>query len=726
MTARSDAEAANVRVRDDDRSPPHAEAVFWRQELQHLNGRRALVIVSALMLNAVFFVTGTGHPAPNVLTGYATWMLIVAAVSLMARHPERAPALLTLLTASFAVDTLAVTVLLYFTGGGWWLGAVFHGVIVAIAALMLPAPQARIAFAVALGGWAALVLPPAFGWLDPDPLYGLPRVKGAFALLVTQFGLGALALAALWRLIRSQVSRTERARESNRRIVDATPYAIVTIARDGRVREANPAAQALLGRRCEELVGKGLLRFVPESHRPLTIASFERALAGEVVHFEHEIERADGVLLWGSASYAPLLLPTGETAVMAIARDLTAERAAATERDAMQRELADTRRLQSVGRLVSGVAHELNNPLTAVMTFTEQLLDEANTTTEREALTVVHQQAGRARAIVRDLLQVVRERGERERTPTDLAALLAASVRAIEPNARAASVRLALTVHQAGPPALLDADGIAQVVDNLTRNALLAAGAHGAVSLALDYAEGTGWTITCTDTGPGVADDVRAHLFEPFFTTRPVGEGTGLGLPVSLGIVEQHAGRISVCNGKDGSGVGAIFTVTLPAALAVPVVDEPPTEDVFSPMPISPDADAGVTSRPPHLLLIDDEAAIRLALERFLSRRGWTVETCPSATEGSTRLLAEGATQRFDAVICDLKMQGMSGIELYRLLEQEQPQLIDRLVLVTGDVASQDVARFLETVRCPVLEKPFALTGLAEVLARISGRTPTG
>ncbi len=120
------------------------------------------------------------------------------------------------------------------------------------------------------------------------------------------------------------------------------------------------------------------------------------------------------------------------------------------------------------------------------------------------------------------------------------------------------------------------------------------------------------------------------------------------------------------------------------------------------------------------VLLIDDEAAIRIALQRFLTRRGWDVDVCASGTEGRDRIMVEAVEKGYDAVVCDLKMPGMTGIDLYRFLANERPEYINRLILATGDVASQEVAIFLDSVRCPVLEKPFALAQLADLLETIA------
>lgn len=132
--------------------------------------------------------------------------------------------------------------------------------------------------------------------------------------------------------------------------------------------------------------------------------------------------------------------------------------------------------------------------------------------------------------------------------------------------------------------------------------------------------------------------------------------------------------------------------------------------------------DPSSATRAPHLLLVDDEPAIRLALQRYMLRRGWTVELCASGVDAYARLVSDGADDAIDAILCDVKMPGMSGIEFYRALEQERPHFLTRLVLATGDVASADVAEFLSAVRCPILEKPFALAELATALASVSTR----
>lgn len=701
---------------------------YWSREFAHLNRRRCTWILAALLLNLAIHLTGWGQTSVDVATGYIGWLATVVAFEVLRRFIDGRVAVIWWSTAAFGVDVFFVALVMYLSGGGWWIGAPFFGVIVAIAALGLPSLQGRLVFVACLLAWTALFAAQLFSDSVPEPWFGLPSVRDNVQLLATQYALGLFALSALWVLMRTQNRRIRRAQQSNRRMVESAPYAIFTMGRDGSIREANPAALRLTAFALEEVLGRSILPRVTSELQVVALDAFSRTLEGEVVHFEHGFRCGDDVERWFSVTYSPIDTNVGERAVLAIARDLTAERQAELANARMQRELAESRRMELVGRLVSGVAHELNNPLAAVMSFTEQLLAESRDDDSRQALQVVHSQAGRARAIVRDLLQVVRDRGERARSATDLAALVQGCVHALQPPADEASVSLRVEVVNSEPRAVVDAVGVAQVIDNLVRNAILASPAGGVVCVSLDH-EDSGWRVTVADQGEGVAESVRAHLFEPFFTTRAPGEGTGLGLAVSQGIAEQHGGTISFENVAPIEGTGARFTLHLPVHLAAAAADDPPAapELVISRLPflVNPlEHSHMLISR--RLLLVDDEAAIRMALERFLTRRGWRVETCGSGLEARDLLMAEGDGAGFDAVVCDLKMPGMTGIELYKYLGEHRPRYISRLILATGDVASQEVATFLDGVHCPVLEKPFGLARLAQLLEEIAPHTGAG
>ena len=253
----------------------------------------------------------------------------------------------------------------------------------------------------------------------------------------------------------------------------------------------------------------------------------------------------------------------------------------------------------------------------------------------------------------------------------------------------------------------IDADrtGIEQVLTNLVTNAAQAARDGGRVLLA-GQREGGDYRIVVEDDGPGVPAEVLPRIFEPFFTTKPEGVGTGLGLPVSLGIVQDHGGTLEVENGAPG----ARFIVRLP------LTDRPagPSTPVLGTAPVRVSRPSA--GGPPRLLVVDDEEPIRRALRRYFQRNGWIVDEAPSGSEALRLLDEPGAADRYAAVLCDLRMPGVDGPAVYEWVRTERPALLPRMVMCTGDVSSEGAATFLGRLTTPVLEKPFELADVLVLL----------
>lgn len=377
-------------------------------------------------------------------------------------------------------------------------------------------------------------------------------------------------------------------------------------------------------------------------------------------------------------------------------------------RTVLSERLAQTQKMEAVGRLVSGVAHELNNPLAAILAFSDELLVESRPAPEREALEVIRDQARRARTIVRDLLAFVGRREER-REPVEPGPMIERVARGVAPEFARQEAVLELQVATGLPTIAGDRAGLEQVITNLLTNAAYAAGKHGKVTLQARTTHAGDLLVSVTDTGHGVPPDVRPRLFEPFFTTKPAGQGTGLGLSVSLGIVEQHRGKIDVENVATG---GARFMVTIPAGKVAP-----------APVAAVPSAGYGMGAgvRPTTVLLIDDESSVRMALRRWFERQGWSVDEAVDGVQGLTLLLAAPSDETYGLVLCDLRMPGMSGIELHGRLVAQRPGVLERFIFATGDTASPETSAFLARVERPVLEKPFELAQLAAIVEAIVG-----
>ena len=493
-------------------------------------------------------------------------------------------------------------------------------------------------------------------------------------------------------------------------VIETATDGIIAADTDGRVVLANAAAARIFGARRREMAGRRLSEFFPASARRELERRFldvRRASPGQQTLFEISGQggRGDEVPLEVAAS--TLVGPEGALDILVL-RDLTERRRAESEREQLQTRLAQSLRMEALGRLVSGVAHELNNPLAAILTFSEQLLAEQAPSEMAGPLVTIREQARRARAIVRDLLSFVRRREER-REVADVGILVDRTVRALEGDLDRQAVTLTVKVDPDLPPLACDAAGIEQVLTNLLDNAARAA-KGGNVTLAV-HRERDGLAIEVDDSGPGIPLQLLPRILEPFFTTRGTGEGTGLGLSVSLGIVQQHGGELRAENRP--AGAGARFVAWLPFGTAPTI----PSRRVGAVPPLAP-----VTGHlGARVLIIDDEAAVRSSMRRYFERQGWLVEEASDGTVGLSKLLATRDDLTYELIICDLKMPGLSGLEVHKWVSASRPDLLGRLVFASGDTASPEAAAFLSSSTCPVLEKPFELSELAAVVARVCG-----
>lgn len=471
-----------------------------------------------------------------------------------------------------------------------------------------------------------------------------------------------------------------------------------------------------------EMVGRRAPEIFPSEAAALHEAAFDRVLAGDDVAIEFDMTMpGSSVTRSFRTSLAPLRDADGRvTGGAAVWADVTEAAAAERDREQLLSRLAEADRLEALGHLVSGVAHELNNPLAAILNFTEDLLDDVRPSEDRMALQVIQSQALRSRTIVRDLLTFVRQGDHRPRKLDSPGHVLETLLRAVQPGMNTQGVRFTATVTDGDTPLDLDRAGFEQVVTNLLTNAAHAAGAGGAVRLHA-FRENDAFVVRVEDTGSGVDAEDVARIFDPFFTTKATGQGVGLGLSVSMGIVRAHEGSLEVENLSAEAGGGARFTMRLPvssdpapvlparSSRGMPVVRELTLESTPGALPV----------RKPSLLVIDDEAPIRSVLRRYFERRDWTVDEAVDGAEALGKLMRHDAVVRYDVVLCDLKMPGFSGQELVGRLQTESPGMMGRLILATGDTMAPDVVDFLASVQVPVLEKPFELQTLEQLASQI-------
>ena len=484
-----------------------------------------------------------------------------------------------------------------------------------------------------------------------------------------------------------------------RSVVDNSPFGIYRVTYDGRFITVNPALCAIVGYTAEELFASNAsVLYADPSDRPLWLARASEWPRGKPVD-----------VLWRRKDGAPITVriwvyaDRDESGAVSFfdgyVEDVTPIRAT-------EQALRQTEKLAALGQLVSGVAHELNNPLAAILLFTEDLLANERSSEEREALGIIAQQARRSRSIVRDLLSFVRSR-EVTRAPIAVETLLVEIGRALQPQVSEFPVQLHIGVPSDNELIIVDRAGIEQVITNLIVNAAQAAGPGGNVWLRT-RCEDDEYLFEVVDDGPGLSSEALPRIFEPFFTTKPMGQGTGLGLSVSLGIAQQHGGTITAENRDPLEGTGARFTLRVPREVREPSDRQSGPDET--------NRTDGADCR--RVLIVDDEATIRRALVRFYTRRGWAATEAENGARALYRLIDE--SEDFDLIISDVKMPEVSGIELHAALNTLRPEMLDRLVFCTGEMQSAPVAEFFARTGCRVLLKPFDLKTLAALSDEIA------
>jgi len=382
-----------------------------------------------------------------------------------------------------------------------------------------------------------------------------------------------------------------------------------------------------------------------------------------------------------------------------------------------QQQLLQAEKLSAIGRLVSGVAHELNNPLAAVLGNAE--LIEASGERAGQRARVIHREAERCRRIVQDLLTFARS-STLTRGVVDLNHLVAAVLATQGEKLRSAGIEVELRLAPRSPRVAGDPHRLEQVVVNLLTNshdALLSRPGSRRIIVRTIVDDG-GPGILVSDNGPGIPPDQLSRIFDPFFTTKPVGQGTGLGLALCYGIVREHAGRIRAFNNPDG---GASFLVVLePAAAEEDIPPVAPSTDRWGggrSVPTTTGAARG-TQEPLSVLVVDDEPAVAEMLEEVLALAGHRVTKAANGHLALEHLASTG----FDLVLSDLRMPGLDGMGLRDEIGRAWPEMLDRLVFITGDQASDESRAYLARTGARCLGKPFTLLELEQLVANFHPR----
>jgi two-component system cell cycle sensor histidine kinase/response regulator CckA len=516
------------------------------------------------------------------------------------------------------------------------------------------------------------------------------------------------------RAVGHDITRLRLAEEQTYRLsraVEQSPVAMVITDPAGRVQYVNAKYTEATGRTLEQLLDEDadVLRDL-HADEAAARAFWDTVRAGREWRGEHVQVRPDGRRRWESVQVTGLRNPQGEIAhLLCLREDITSRRE-------LEDQLRQAQKMDSLGTLAGGIAHDFNNLIAVINGYAEFAeLNPGDPATVRKSVGEIRRAAQRASGLVRQILTFSRKADVKfssvdlNQLARDLAALLG------ETFPRNVSFQLALADRL--PHLHADQNQLQQVILNFCVNARDAMPAGGTITLATtraapdqvppglrpgrEYAR-----FTVSDTGTGMTPEVLARIFEPFYTTKPVNQGTGLGLSVVYGIVASHEGTIHV---DSQPGKGSAFHVFLPLAQTQAAASGPGRVEEFP---------GGTES----VLIVEDETPLRLLLEATLRQKGYRAEGVADGLEAIGRLTASGAN--FDAVLLDLNMPGANGLDVCRVIRATRPT--QKIMVVTGHLHPAASAEFEALGQHHFLAKPYTLTDLGRRLRQLldsDGRT---
>lgn len=459
----------------------------------------------------------------------------------------------------------------------------------------------------------------------------------------------------------------------------------------GRCVEANPAACRLLGYERAELIGHPTAELFATNERGWAEAAWREFLVSGRQTGECTLRRRDGSQVRADYNAIARILPGLHLSML---RDVT-------ERHTLQAQLLRQQRLESVGRLASGVAHDLNNILTPILMAPPMLRMHVSDAGARMLLETIESGARRGSGIVRQLMTFARaESGDK--VMVDLRNIVRDAGAMVRE-----TFRKDIVLDMAPPPTSVaypiigDANQIHQAILNLALNGADAMPRGGRLVIALSESDitpaeasaelgarpGPHAVVTIADHGTGIAPEHLDKVFDPFFTTKPFGQGSGLGLSVVLGVARAHGGFVRV---QSRVGVGTIVR------LCLPLRRDPPDRSV---PPFRPSGTAGQGRT---ILVVDDEAALRDVLRQTLAREGFRVLCADGVDAAFSQLQASGG--RVDLILTDLAMPGVSGAKFIEVLRGRRPDL--PILVLTGGDTIQDLPETLRPLVNGVVAKP--------------------
>jgi two-component system, cell cycle sensor histidine kinase and response regulator CckA len=498
---------------------------------------------------------------------------------------------------------------------------------------------------------------------------------------------------------RKQLERSLLASEQRWRSIAENPFDfVVLIDRDYRYTYVNHTAPGIAR---EALIGRATpFDFVDPQHHQAMRDAFETTFeTGRATSFEVHVPQLDA---WYSSIVGPVIEAGRVTGVSILTREISEHKRAEEAFRRSEQRLRESHKMETIGTLAGGIAHDINNILTPILAYADLAQQELQPNHPvQEHLQGITLASERARELVQRILLFSR-RQEPQKTTFDLRQSVREDITLLRASLPA-SIELVTELPAEPVYVFADRAQLGQVLTNLATNALQAMqDVAGRLTIKLEPAPAgeERATLLVADTGAGMDADTLRRVFDPFFTTRPLGAGTGLGLSIVHSVVREHAGEITV---RSAPGQGAAFTVRLPTTT---LTSSPATVAEVSALP--------QVGRRQRVLVVDDEPAVAEVTRQALTRAGHAV-TALTSPDAALQLLAEDP-DAFDVILTDQSMPGMTGTALITEARALCPSLACVLMTGLGDEATQRRARSLNVLE--ILAKPFPLTTLLLALER--------
>ena len=519
-----------------------------------------------------------------------------------------------------------------------------------------------------------------------------------FCRVVAHAAASAIKNSMLYQKLEQHARELEQTGDRIRVMFDHSPDIILQLDSGGIVREANRTLERLSGLSRGSLLGESVDRLL--LGLPSIGILLQRAAEGAgPAHYPATLASRDRTGRDLTVTVAPLTEPAGS--LLLIGRDVTEQNQATAM-------LQQTDKLSSIGEIVAGVAHELNNPLSGVLGFSQLLAQKDAEGKFRRDIERIVDCAGRCQKIVQNLLSFARP-GNPEKKPVGLNGILEKTLDLLEPALHADSIDVVKELMPSLPYVMADFHQVQQVLTNLINNAHQAMNAErsgGRLTLRTMVREDRRVCVEVGDNGPGIPAEVLPKIFDPFFSTKKQGRGTGLGLSVSFGIVRDHGGEIFV---ESHAGSGTTFSVLFPPYVAQETSAQ-------RELPASPEIGGGK-----EILVVDDEEMIVELYLQLLQALGHSIDTASTGLEALRKI----EERDYDLVITDIKMPRMSGIQLYEKTMEIKPAMRRRFIFITGDMNSLTSKQFSTVTDNPCLLKPVNIEKIEATIREVLSANPT-